>query len=160
LLLELGLGDLGPDVALGLHARLFDARGGLALLDQLLVRDDAEHAVLFHLAQAAGLENRVEGEIPGDVLQGDRHLPPDVVADDDVLVARGGQDTEEVHDVRVLEIEGDQALAVRGRRRGGRRRRWRGRRSGLGDLYGARRRRGLRLLSRRCGGRRGTAGNG
>src|SRR5437660_820294 len=150
LLLELGLGDLRPDVALGLHARFFDSRGRLAFLDQLLVGDDAEHAVLLDLAQTAGLEDGVERQIPGDVLQGDRHLPLDVVADDDVLVALGGQDAEEVHDVRVLEVERDEALAVGRRRRGGRRR-------GLSDLHRARGLSGRRFLCAGPGGRCGAA---
>src|SRR5262249_38234665 len=97
-------------------------------LDQLLVGDDAQNAVLFHLAETARLENRVQGEIPGNVLQGDRHLALDVVADDHVLVALGGQDTEQVDDVRILEVERDQSLTV------GRWRRGRGRR-GLCQLH-------------------------
>src|SRR4030095_16065719 len=50
---------LRSNVPFCLHARFFDSSGGLALLDQLLVGDDAQHAVLLGLATATALECRV-----------------------------------------------------------------------------------------------------
>src|SRR5437667_170696 len=118
-----GVGDLLPHVGFRLRLGLLEPGRGLALARELLARDDADQVVPLDLLEAAGLEDRLECRLPGDVAERDRHLALHVVADDDVLAALGREDAEEVDDIRVLEVEGDELLARGPRRgRGGRRR--------------------------------------
>jgi hypothetical protein len=47
--------------------------------------------------------------LPGNILQLDRHLALDVIAGDNVEPAELGKDAQDVVDVRVLEVQRDQA---------------------------------------------------
>src|SRR5207244_9473365 len=144
-----GVGGRLPHVGCRLRLVLLEPGRGLALARELLARYDADQVVPLDLLEAAGLEDRLECRLPGDVAERDRHLALHVVADDDVLAALGREDAEEVDDIRVLEVEGDELLA-RGPRRGRG-----GRRRGLRDL-GSGRQNGF-SLDRWSGGRGGRA---
>src|SRR5215510_8269245 len=114
-LLELRIGPAGARIRLRLDEGVLHAGLRLALLRQLLRGDDANDAVAIETLETSRLENGVEGLFPGDVVERDGDLALDVVAGHDVAPALCGEDSQQVGNVRVFEVEGDElATAPRG----------------------------------------------
>jgi hypothetical protein len=67
LFLQLGLGPLGALLDLGFALGLLGSGLSVSLLGELFVRDDADHAALLDLLQAARLQNSVQRLFPRDV---------------------------------------------------------------------------------------------
>ena len=99
------------------HPRLLRLGAGLLLGRDRVELRDADDAAHLLLAEPLRAQHEVEGLVPGDVAQRDRHLPGDVVGDDDVLLRDVGDEPQEVADLDVVEVEGDAAAAVAGLRR-------------------------------------------
>ena len=94
------------------RARLGRLGAGLLLLRDVSQLGDADDVAHLVLAEALGLEDQVERLVPGDVAQRDRHLPLDVVGDDDVLLRDVRDEPQQVPDVDVVELEGDAPAGV------------------------------------------------
>src|SRR5205085_6646288 len=84
----------------------------LALLLQRGERRDADQVALTNHAEALGLEHDVERLIPRHVLHADGDVALNVVRRDDVDASDVREESEDVVDVRVLEIEVDAAAVV------------------------------------------------
>ena len=79
----------------------------LALLLQRRERRDADQVAVADHAEALGLQHDVERLVPGDVAHADGDVAGDVVGGDDVHASDVREQTEDVVDVGVLEIEVD-----------------------------------------------------
>ena len=86
--------------------------GCFTLLLELSQRRDAEQVALPHHAERLRLEDHVERLVPRDVLHADRHRATDVVGRHDVHPANLGEQTKDVVDVGILEVEVDAATGV------------------------------------------------
>ena len=73
------------------------------------MRRDADQVALPHHAEALGLQHHVERLVPRHVAHADGDVARDVVGGDDVHAPDVGEETQDVVDVRVLEIEIDAA---------------------------------------------------
>ena len=100
-----------------LDLALLGPEGRLGLLGQVLELVDPDDVAFLDVRELGGPHDRVQGLLPGDVLELDRHLALDVVARDDVEPAELGKDAEDVVDVRVLEVQRDEAGPLLGARR-------------------------------------------
>ena len=98
---------------------LLSSDGGLALLLQGLEGGDANEVAAANHAESLGLEDHVEGLVPGDVPHADGDLAAHVVGGDDVHPTHVGEEPEDVVDVSVLEVEVDAPAGVTAAAAGG-----------------------------------------
>ena len=131
--LELLAGQRGRPLLLGepevgllaplrdLDLALLGPEGRLGLLREVLELVDPDDVAFLDVGELGRPHDRVQGLLPGDVLELDRHLALDVLARDDVEPAELGEDAEDVVDVRVLEVQRDEAGPLRPGRPPGRR---------------------------------------
>lgn len=77
----------------------------LFLCRQLVARRDPDDVASLALVQPLGVENDVEGLVPGDVLQSQRQRTTDGVGRDDVVVGEVGDHLQHRTHVDILEIQ-------------------------------------------------------
>jgi hypothetical protein len=97
-----------PDDQVAREGLLFGQLAAVRLLLlQRVQRRDAEDVLLQRGAEALGLDDEIEGLVPRDFLQRERHLAADAGVDDDVQAREVVKEPEDVLQVAVLEVQAD-----------------------------------------------------